>query len=178
MAAQRFRIGFHWLTVALVSAAYAIALYREGLDDPDLKLFWLDCHRAIGLTVLTLTALRLIMRKLLPFERPHEAGAVLRGAAWVTHGAIYLGLIAMPLLGWAQSSAKARKFKLFDVQLPALVKHDGDLAAVLAQWHETIGWAILGLIAVHSAAALFHHFVRKDTVLLDMLRVRPGSGRS
>ena len=175
MAAQRFRIGFHWLTVILVSAAYAVAIYREGLDDPEIKLFWLDCHRTIGLVVLALTALRLIVRKLLPFERPHETGAVLRGAALLTHVAIYLGLIAMPLLGWAQSSAKARKFKLFDMPLPALVKHDGDLAGVLSQWHEGIGWALLGLIAVHSAAALFHHFVRKDTVLLDMLRVRRGA---
>lgn len=172
MTGRKLRITFHWLTLALIAAAYAIAFLREDIEDPDSKLFWLDCHRALGLVILLLTAVRLISRLRFPVPALHEPTAFLRLAAKASHGLLYLGLVALPLLGWAQSSAKARKFKLFDVQLPSLVHHDGDLAAVLSQWHETVAWGMLALIGLHSLAALFHHFVRRDTVLVDMVRLR------
>ena len=172
MNRRLLRIIFHWLGFALVAAAFAIAFLRESVEDPEAKLFWLDCHRLIGFAILLLTALRLASRWLFKVPPPHEPIAAMRIAAQASHALLYAGLIAMPLIGWAQSSAKARKFKLFDVQLPSMVHHDGDLAASLAQWHEAIAWVLLALIGLHSLAALFHHFVRRDTVLLDMVRLR------
>lgn len=175
MTARRLRIAFHWMTFLLVTATYAIAFLRDDVEDPDTKLFWLDCHRVLGLTILLLTVIRLLSRFRFPVPSPHEPTLLLKVMALASHAALYVGMVALPLLGWAQSSAKARKFKLFDVQMPSLVRHDGDLAAVLSQWHETVAWGLLALIGLHSAAALFHHFVRKDTVLVDMLRIN-GNG--
>lgn len=172
MAARRLRIIFHWTTFLLVTAAYAIAFYRTGLDDPDQRLFWLDCHRLIGLAVLALTLLRLAGRQVLPVESIHEATILMRWLARASHVLLYIGLIAMPLLGWAQSSAKMRNFKLFGVHLPALVGHDADLGDLLGEWHEALGWVILTLIGLHSLAALYHHFVRRDRVLVDMLTTK------
>lgn len=171
-AAQAARIGFHWVTAALVAIAFAAILYREGLDDPDQRLFWLDVHRSIGLTLLGLTVARVIARVILPFNRVHETAPAMRVAAGLAHIAIYLGLVAMPLLGWAQSSAKARKFKLFDIKMPSLVHHDSALGETIGQWHEWIGWTMLALIGLHALAALYHHYVRKDDVLRDMIRLR------
>lgn len=171
MAAHRTRIWFHWLTVILVSAAYLIAHYREGIDDPDARLFWLDCHRSVGLALLALTVLRLVARTVLPFEPLHEPNALMKIVARITHILLYAGLVAMPLLGWAQSSAKAHKFKLFGMKFPSLVHHNADLGDLLGAWHEGIAWTLLALIGLHSAAALFHHFVLRDRVLLDMIRV-------
>ena len=82
---------------------------------------------------------------------------------------MYLAMISLPLLGWAQSSARARHFKLFDVTLPSLLPHDPDFADVLADWHETLAWVFLGFIALHFLASLYHHFIRKDDVLRSML---------
>lgn len=172
MAAHRARIWFHWITLVLVASAYVIALARTGIDDPDQRLFWLDCHRAIGLALFALTALRLLARVVLPFERVHEPSRVLRLLARGTHAALYAGLVAMPLLGWAQSSAKAHKFKLFDHEFPRLLAHNSDLADRLGTWHENLAWLILALIAAHSLAALYHHFIKRDSVLIDMLRTR------
>lgn len=175
MAGHRARIWFHWITLIFVATAYAIAFARTGMDDPDQRLFWLDVHRTVGLAVLALTALRLLSRVVLRFERVHEQSPLLHLLAGLSHVALFAGLLALPLLGWAQSSAKAHKFKLFDHAFPRLVGHDGGLADTLAFWHETVAWAILGLIAAHSLAALYHHFVRRDSVMIDMLRVRsPG----
>ena len=172
MAAHKARIIFHWVTFILVVSVYAIAFAREGIEDQDVRLFWLDCHRTIGLMILALTVLRLVARIVLPFERVHETSPVMRQMARVAHVLIYAGLVAMPLLGWAQSSAKMHKFKLFGTALPRLVAHNGDLGDKLALWHENVAWALLALIGLHSLAALWHHFIRRDMVLVDMLRAR------
>jgi cytochrome b561 len=174
MTERKLKIAFHWTTVALVAAVYAIALLRDGIEDPDSRLLWLDCHRLLGLAVLVLTLGRLAARARYPVPAAYETGWLLRAIAGAAHVLLYCGLIAMPLLGWAQSSARARHFRLFGVELPALVRHDGDLAVQLAVWHERLAWLILALIALHSLAALFHHFVRRDTVLVDMLRINAG----
>jgi len=175
MAARQLRIIFHWVTFLLVTASYTIAFYRTGLDDPDQRLFWLDCHRAIGLAVLALTLLRLAGRQVLPVESLHETTLLMRWIARASHVLLYIGLVAMPLLGWAQSSAKMRSFKLFGVHMPALLGHDPDFGDILGEWHETLGWAILALIGLHSLAALYHHFVRRDRVLVDMLTAKTAS---
>ena len=172
MTGHAVRVVFHWLTALLVICAFILAFVHDQIEDPDTALVVLDCHRALGLVVLIMTVLRLLGRWLLPFERLHEANPALRWAARINHVGLYLGLVAMPLLGWAQSSAKMRKFRLFEVKLPALVGHDPDLGAALAWWHETIGWAMLAFIGLHSLAALYHHSVRRDRVLLDMLTTK------
>jgi len=172
MTAHRIRIWFHWSTFLLVAAAYAIALARAAMDDPDQRLFWLDCHRTIGLAILALTVLRLVGRVVLPFERVHETKWLLRLGARATHVMIYLGMLAMPLLGWAQSSAKMHKFKLFGARFPRIFGHDRQMGDWLGVWHENLAWTMLALIGLHSAAALYHHFVRRDHVLVDMLRTR------
>ena len=169
MAARRMRILFHWATFILVAAAYAIAFYRTGVEDADARLSLLDWHRAIGFAVLALTLLRIAGRRILPVESLHEQTFVMLWLARVSHVALYVGLIAMPLLGWAQSSAKMRKFKLFGVQMPSIAPHDATLGDILGQWHEALGWLILTIIGLHSLAALFHHFIRRDRVLIDML---------
>jgi cytochrome b561 len=83
-------------------------------------------------------------------------------------------MLALPLLGWAQSSARARHFKLFDVQLPALIAQDPDRADILGEWHEWMAWAFLAIIGLHITASLYHHFIRRDGVLASML---PGKSK-
>lgn len=167
------RVAFHWISAVLIAAVFAIGFAHEGMEDGDSRLFWLDMHRAIGLAILAFAVLRLLFRVAVRFERLHETNPLLRLAAGASHIALYAAMLAMPLLGWAQSSAKMRKFKLFGIKLPALVRHDSDLADRIGEWHEQLAWVLLGLICLHAAAALYHHFIRRDGVLLNMLRFRP-----
>jgi cytochrome b561 len=54
-------------------------------------------------------------------------------------------------------------------QLPALIGRDRPLARQLLEAHGTVGYLLLGLIAVHASAALYHHFWRRDDTLDAML---------
>src|SRR5215217_2481194 len=169
-------IGFHWATSLLVTASFAVAWLRKPVEDLAVRAFWLDVHRTIGLAVLALTLVRLVIR--------WSAGAVsnrsdLTAFEWLasraTHLLIYVLLVAMPLIGWAQSSAKVRHLSLFGIPIPGLVRHDRDFGDVLGWWHEQLGWALIALILLHALAALYHHYVRRDDVLRQMLprRRRP-----
>ena len=165
-------IAFHWLTAVLIAASFSVAWLRDWMDDYDRRLFWLDVHRSIGFAVLAITLLRLPQRAMLgPVSQRGEFARVLWIASRVTHGVLYAGLIVMPLLGWAQSSARSRHVALFGLGLPSLVKHDRDLADTLGWWHEQVGWVLLGFIGLHVAAALVHHFVFRDETLQSMFLV-------
>jgi cytochrome b561 len=39
----------------------------------------------------------------------------------------------------------------------------------LSDYHTLGAWLLLGMLVMHVGAALFHHFIRRDTVLWAML---------
>jgi superoxide oxidase len=69
-------------------------------------------------------------------------------------------------------SASGKPIPFFGLELPALLGPDKALAGDIKEVHETV--AVLGywLIGLHAAAALFHHYVRRDDVLRRMLPQR------
>lgn len=164
-------IVLHWLSLLLIVGGVACVLAREGVEDRGLRLLLLELHRNAGLLVLALAALRLLTRLRPGHARPeHGLPTVLRRLAKASHGLLYLGLLATPLLGWALSSARGQLPQLFGLlPLPALVARDRDLAETLAECHEALAWLLIVLIGLHAAAALWHHHVRKDDVLRSML---------
>jgi cytochrome b561 len=169
-------IVLHWLTALLVAASFVIALARNGMEDSDARLFWLDVHRSLGLLVLLLVVVRAGVRAMWGREPVNAMPRNLRVLSWFGHVALYVSMLALPLLGWAQSSARARArhFRLFEVAIPSLLAHDPDRADLLGSWHSLLAWSFLALIGAHAAAALWHHYGRRDGVLLSMLPfVRP-----
>ncbi|NKJ20399.1 cytochrome b561 [Dyella sp. SG609] len=158
----------HWGTVLLLIAAAAFALIRDEVAGRVARQWLLEGHRHTGLLVLLLAVLRIGLR--LRHGRLPQAvhSRVIRIAAWLTHAALYLILLALPLVGWALSNAEGKPVTLFGAALPALVADDEDLADALLVWHQDIAWALLALVLLHIGAALYHHFVRRDDVLRAM----------
>ncbi len=83
--------------------------------------------------------------------------------------ALYALMIGMPLLGWLTLSAEGKPIPFFFVQLPALVNESKSVADWAKELHETGGTIGYFLIAMHAAAALFHHYVVGDNTLRRML---------
>jgi cytochrome b561 len=56
--------------------------------------------------------------------------------------------------------------------VPPLLAKNAPLGHEIADIHGTLGDAILWLAGLHAVAALFHHFVLRDDVLLSMFPAR------
>ena len=93
-------------------------------------------------------------------------------AAVVAHGLLYMLLLVIPISGWLYSSATGVQVVYLGVlPLPDLVPKDKALAGTLKAAHVTLNSVLFSLVCVHTAAALRHHFVERDTVLSRMLPI-------
>jgi cytochrome b561 len=166
---------FHWLMAALIlaqiSLGWSAALWR--LSPLKLDLFvW---HKSTGVLLLALLVLRLLWRLgNRPPAAPADQARVERLAASTVHALLYALMLALPLTGWVINSAANVPFRVFWLfPLPAIVEPDKALADLAAQWHLGLVMLLTVLLILHVAAALYHHYVRRDGVLLRML---PGRG--
>jgi cytochrome b561 len=107
---------------------------------------------------------------------PTEMSGLERWAARIAHLLLYGLLVAIPVLGilltWYRGDALSF-FGLFTV--PAPVPADRDTARFIKELHSLCANLILILAGVHAAAALWHHFIRRDDVLKRMLPEATGS---
>jgi cytochrome b561 len=87
------------------------------------------------------------------------------------HGLMYALFFAVPLVGWAYSSAAGFPIVWFGVlPLPDFVPVDKALAEAIKPWHGWLAWTLAALVLLHVAAALQHHFIDRDGLLS---RMRP-----
>jgi cytochrome b561 len=86
-----------------------------------------------------------------------------------THHALYFLFFAVPLLGWAYSSAAGFPIVWLGVlPLPDWVAPNPAWAEVLKPLHQLSAFALAGLIVLHVGAALKHHWVDRDGLLKRM----------
>jgi cytochrome b561 len=114
---------------------------------------------------------RLVWRQFARFPNwPADMPQAMRFAAQWSEYALYALLLTQPILGLLHTNAHGDRVNLFFLaQLPALIGQDRPLAKPLLKVHETVGLFLLGLIALHASAALYHHFWRRDGTLEAML---------
>lgn len=161
----------HWLIVILVLLQFLLGFKAHGLPVSLERLMLLARHKSIGITIFALMILRLAWRLYSPPPRlPSGTRPVLAIAAHLSHGLFYALLLMMPLVGWLLSSASNLTVSWFGLaSLPNLVTPNQRLAHWLLLTHESMAWLLLALVVGHIGAALWHHFVVRDGVLLRML---------
>jgi cytochrome b561 len=160
----------HWLIVALVVLQFALAWTMPDIPRGKPPEGLVNLHLSVGATLL------IVMLARLAWRLAHGAPPSLVVAAWqrrlagTVHGLLYALLIVMPLAGWAWASAKGWPVTLFGtVTLPALVPANWPYRSLASAVHQNVAWAILGLVALHGLAALYHQFILRDGVLRRML---------
>ena len=171
-AAARY---FHWLTAAAVFVMVPLGFamtYRGGTMD-----IWdgvtdalYSTHKLIGFLLLWLVAGRLAYR-LLHGAPPDEPGLsrLHRVASHLVYWLLYGLLLIVPLLGWIGVSLYPSLTWFMNFALPALAAPDQELAKAVLGVHGTLAIVTAVLVCGHIAAALYHHFIRKDGVLRRML---------
>jgi cytochrome b561 len=164
-------ITFHWITAALVLFMIPAGLVMVQLPSGDLQNLLFNLHRSIGVLLFPLVLIRLIYRwRHPPPPLPDDLPSSQKLAAHFNHYALYGLLLINPLLGWWATSAYGAAVNVFWLfELPPIVAQDRPFSETLFLFHRIVGISIALLVVVHIAAALFHHFIRRDRILLRML---------
>jgi cytochrome b561 len=172
-----FAIALHWVLGLALVGLFAMGHYMADLPFSPQRLKLYNWHKWAGVTILTLSAVRLVWRlRHRPPALPQSVTLAMPGwqmqAYHATHIAMYALFFAVPLAGWAYSSAAGFPIVLFGVlPLPDFVAASKPLAELIKPWHGLLANALAALVVLHVAAAVKHHFIDKDGLLE---RMRPG----
>ena len=164
-------ISLHWLIAIGIAGSFSLGLYMHELPLSPTKLQLYSWHKWAGVSLFALILVRLLWRATHAAPPPPiHMPALQRLAASATHWALYALMIAVPISGWLMSSAKGFQTVWFGiVPLPDLLAKDAALGDLLKEVHEALNLTMLGLVLLHAAAALKHHFLDHDDVLTRML---------
>jgi cytochrome b561 len=161
----------HWITAALVLTMIPIGLIMANFSLGPTGDVLYDIHRSIGAVLIPVVLVRLAYRLANPPPPlPDDIPAVQRLAANLTHWALYILLIVQGFVGWIATSAYRAPIKVFWLfELPPIWPVDQPYSEKMFGVHRLIGIVLALLICMHIGAALYHHFVRKDDVLMRMV---------
>ncbi|MBV8049450.1 MAG: cytochrome b [Paludibacterium sp.] len=157
----------HWVMALLIVVAFAVGLKIWSLPLSPLRLKLILSHKSAGLTILLLLALRLLTRaatRVPPLPAHMSAGE--QRLAHLGHLALYALMLAVPLSGWAMSSAYGIPVVFFGIaHLPDWVAADPALAENLKWLHRGLNLLLALTVSGHVLFALKHHFLDRDGML-------------
>lgn len=159
-------IGLHWATAAMVAILWGGAEVADFVPKGVWRTNGWTLHVALGFGLVTVVVWRLIWRftgrRRLPAA---NANPTMHLVAEASHYALYALLFATIALGIADASA--RGFSLFDLSsLPEF--GDAGARSSLAFWHGVAANLLIAVAFLHAAAALAHHYILRDAVLMRM----------
>ena len=180
--AQRYHgiaICLHWLMALLIFGMLLVGAYMVGLDDSDpLRYSLTQWHKSFGVVALLLIVWRILWRLTHSAPpMPSHLKSWEKDAANLTHIALYLVVLVIPMSGWIMVSASPLELptllfnKILWPHLPlfdTLPNKDG-FALLFADVHTLAGYLLMLLLVAHIGAALRHHFVLRDGVMERML---------
>jgi cytochrome b561 len=171
-------ITLHWTTLLFVLALLGSALLYGQVEERPWAAILLLVHRSLGVMLWALTVFQLVWRwtgaRFPAF--PASMSRLHRLAVRVSEYCLYALLLLQPVTGLAQTVLHGRPFELLAWTIPPVTAVHLGYAQLFQGFHELGAWCLVALVGLHAAAAIFHHFVRRDDVLEAMapaLRRRP-----
>ena len=162
-------IALHWLLALALFGLFGLGFYMTGLS----MSYTLSLHDALpiwaGVTVLALSFLRLAWR--LTHRPPPDVPmpAWQARAAHAAHIALYVLFFAVPLVGWAYSSAAGFPVVWFGVlPLPDFVAPNRELAELIKPLHAILAYTMAAIVMMHIAGAIKHQWIDRDGLLRRM----------
>jgi cytochrome b561 len=160
---------FHWVTAALILLqlllGWSVPDVPRGAPAPALAML----HMSLGATIIILVAWRIAYRLMRGAPPPVAGLPWWQGAgARIVHLGLYGLILAMAVSGLALANALDWRATLWGLPLPALFAPHSALAKTLS-YHGKVADLLLIVIGLHVAAALYHHFIRRDATLRRML---------
>jgi cytochrome b561 len=162
----------HWIVAAMVLGLFAHGLLIDEFGR-DQRLYQIWLHSAVGITLLLIVVVAFVWWITNPVPAEPAGTPVWQGrAAHLAHWGLYALIFAVTLSGWVLTGTMSTPVSvdLFGfIGVPQLASPGSGYHEFLEEAHELLANVLIALVAVHVAAALYHHFVVRDGVLLRML---------
>lgn len=165
-------IALHWLVAIAVISLFTLGWWMTGLDYYSV---WYQAapwwHKSIGLTLALVMLIRLLWRFFSPPPEPltsHTSAGV--RVAKAVHLLLYLLLFIILISGYLISTADGRPIEVFGwFEVPATLTAIPNQEDIAGWIHWMVACTLMGLVLLHAAAALKHHFIDRDRTLLRIL---------
>lgn len=159
----------HWIIALTIFGMFTLGLLFDSIPR-NTRQWWINLHTVTGLFLFALVLFRLFWRiGHKPPALPEGSSDFVRISSSAAHHTMYLLMIAIPVSGMIAYiwHAKAFDFGLF--KLDFAVANNKPVYDPAEQFHKYMGFVLMGLVALHILAALWHHFLKKDGLLLRMM---------
>ncbi|SPH17168.1 Cytochrome b561 [Defluviimonas aquaemixtae] len=162
----------HWVMAVGIFGTFALGAYVARMEVGLSNLWLFGLHKTIGISLLALALLRLVWHRIAPppgpLPGPPEWQMTL---ARVTHRAMYVFMLAVPVSGYAYASATGLDVLIFGrVTLPPIAPVSEAWEDALLLLHRTLTWTFLALVGLHVAGALKRALGARDGTLRRMLK--------
>jgi len=174
----------HWLTALCFLGAYIAVYYRQWFTEDKTPENWnaLQLHLSFGVSIGVLVLLRVIWRVMNTQPTPEPGTLIEHKLAKVGHYLLYAVMIVMPITGYIGTGANTDFFFLFEItKFPDTWMFSQFIESTFNVDFKTFekpidfihkevlgAWLVWMLIVGHIAAALYHHFVKKDRTMKKM----------
>ncbi len=161
----------HWVTAAMVLTIIPVGLIMANIEQSPLKDTLYHVHRSLGIILIPVVFYRLYYRGThRPRPLPADIPELQRFVANSVHHLLYLLLVVQPIIGWVATSAYRAPILFFGTfEVPPIWPENRALSEQLFTVHRIIGIVMAALLVAHIGGAIYHHFIRRDRVLLRMV---------
>jgi cytochrome b561 len=166
----------HWLMAINIGLTLVFARGMSSLPD-EAKLVEYGEHGASVTTIAICLLVRVAWRWYSGFPvLPADMSELAVKWAKAMHYGLYVVLASQVLVGILLASTTKLEFVAngYGINYSALQLAPDSLYELLLSFHIGLYWTIVALLAVHILAALKHHFIDRDAVLLRMLPFTQG----
>ena len=170
---SRSAVIIHWVLAVSTIFLFISSWWMLALPFNEYRVFPFQLHKNIGITLVALLSILLFIRlrnKPAPIESPAYTPRVHKMAT-MGHIAIYVLIFLVCISGYLSSSFSGWGTTLWWlVELPNWGWEDDELNEFFSEIHLWTCWALLGVIIMHVAGAVYHAF-RRDGVIKRMLHL-------
>ncbi|ELU02493.1 hypothetical protein CAPTEDRAFT_114504 [Capitella teleta] len=153
----------HWIVGLLILGIIGAGWYMVGLDDNvSYKYDIYHWHKSFGVLVIFLLFARLVIRWASNVPKlPDSIPAYQRRLGTLVHWLLYLFMFLVPFSGFMMSNAGGRDVPFFNLTIPGFMEKNPELAGRLHDIHVIIPYVLLGIVVLHTLAAIKHRYFDK-----------------
>ncbi|MDA9658185.1 cytochrome b/b6 domain-containing protein [Candidatus Pelagibacter sp.] len=159
---------FHWLTAAGLIVQIPLGFYLVDLDFDQSKVDIENYHILFGLIIFYLTLIRLTFKLLSPSPNFNDnAFPGQKILAKLNHFFLYFALLSITISGILKKLFNGESLNIFFKKIN--LTYNYELSEQFYSIHVLANYVLIGLIALHILAVLFHKFFLKENILKRIL---------